>query len=179
MPFPNAGQVNTATVRGVSSYLLAKMNTQQTANLVANTDHLSYDTVIGFRGSEITLDNTDAYANTTGGAAPGPAALGRFKLKGGLTYRLTASIPYMLASGTTGLLEFTWWDTLNNVELPSSRGSIQVATATTHDNGGGDAEAVFTPGSDTYVEVRFTVATALTQIGITGSRPPVAYIETL
>lgn len=178
MPFPNAGQVNSATIRGVSSFLLAKMNTQQTTNIAAN-DHIKYDTLIGSRGSEISVDVSTAYTNATGGTTPGTASIGRFFVKGGLTYRLTGSIPYILGSGATGLLEFGWFDTLNNVELPATRGLLMVATTATHEAGSGDAEAIFSPGSDTLIELRITTVAALTQIGITSTRPPVAYIETL
>lgn len=173
MPFPNAGQVNTATQSGVNGYMLAKMATQQTTNIGAG-DHLKYDTIVASRGGDIALDIATAYVTTAGAAS-----VGRFTLKAGKTYRLSASIPYFLGSGTTGLLDACFYDATGSANLAGSFITMLVATTATHDIGGGVAEAVFTPTQDSLVELRIITATAATQIGHTTNRHPTVFIETL
>jgi len=175
MPFPNAGAVDTSTKEGVKGYLLARLATQQTTNVAAN-DHLKLDTVVAFRGSDITLDTTTAYVTTTGAAS-----IGRFTLKAGKTYKLRAQVPYLLASGATGLLEAAFYDATAGAVISTGVGlAALVATTATHDIGGGLAEAIFTPTQDSLVELRFIVATAVTQIGTTANnRQPSVFIETI
>lgn len=173
MPFPNAGVVNTSTKTGVTEFLFASMVTQQAANIGA-ADHLKFDTVLLKRGQSINLDTTTAYVNTQG-----TASIGRVTLKAGMTYRLRASIPYVLGSGATGLLSVSFFDATNNVALAGVPGTALVATTATNDVGGGMAEAIVTAGSDILVELRIVTATALTQIGITTTRNPSLFVETL
>lgn len=173
MPFPNAGQVNTSTKEGVNGYMLAKMATQQTTNIAAG-DHLKVETIVAFRGGDIALDTTTAYVTTAAAAS-----IGRFTLKAGKTYYLRASIPYLLGSGATGLLDACFYDATGSANIAGSFLSMLVATTATNDIGGGVAEAVFTPTQDSLVELRIITATALTQIGATTNRNPVIWIETL
>lgn len=173
MPTANSGDVNTSTKTGVKEYVFAKMATQQTTNVAAN-DHLKFDTVLTSRGGSVALDTTTAYSNTAGAAS-----IGRFTLKAGLTYKLTAGVPYILGSGATGLLEATWYDATSGANLPGSPLTALVATTATNDIGGGVACAIFTPTQDTLVEVRITTGTALTQIGTTAARHPWALVETI
>lgn len=172
MPFPNSGVVNLATRSGVVEYVFAKLDTLQNANISAN-DHVKWDTVLASRGSAISLDTTTAFS-----AATGAASIGRFTLKAGLTYKLTAAIPYILGSGATGLLDVQWFDATLNAALPGTICSLLVATTATNDIGGGVAVAIFTPGQDTLVELRLITVTALTQIG-TAAREAWALVETI
>lgn len=172
MPFPNAGNVNLATKSGVVEYVFAKLDTLQNANISAN-DHVKWDTVLASRGSSVALDTTTAFS-----AATGAASIGRFTLKAGLTYQLQAAIPYLLGTGATGLLDVQWFDATLNAALPGVISSILVATTATHDIGGGMPMAIFTPGTDTLVELRLITTTALTQIG-TASREAWAMVETI
>lgn len=174
MPFPQAGAVNTSTVIGVTEFMLAKMATQQAANIAAG-DHVKFDTVVAFRGGDIALDVATTYVNTTGNVA----SVGRFTLKANKTYLLHATIPYLLGTGVTGLLDAVWYDNTLAANLPGTFVSMLVATTATHDIGGGIAMAVFTPGQDTLVELRIITATALSQIGHTTNRHPTVWIETL
>lgn len=173
MPFPNAGVVNTSTKTGVTEFLFASLATQQSTNIGAN-DHVKFDTVVARRGQSIALDTSTAYANTQG-----TASIGRFTLKAGMTYRLRASIPYVLGSGATGLLSVSFFDATNNAALPGVPGTALVSTTATNDVGGGVAEAIVTAGSDILVELRIITATALSQIGITSTRSPAVFVETL
>jgi hypothetical protein len=173
MPIPNTGAVNLSTRSGVTEYLFASLATQQAANISAN-DHVKFDTVLASRGTSIKLDTTTAFSATTGAAS-----VGRFTLKAGLTYRLRASIPYVLGSGATGKLVVGFFDATLNAALPGVQGVALVATTATNDIGGGTAEAIFTPGQDTLVELRLLTVTALTQIGVTSTQVPSVMIETL
>lgn len=173
MTFPNAGDVNTATRSGVKEYVFAKMATQQATN-VATGDHLKLDTVVTSRGGSVSLDTATAYVTTIGAAS-----IGRFTLKAGLTYRLRASIPYVLASGATGLVNYGWYDATGDAALPGSQGAALVATQAEHEIGGGYAEAIFSPGVDSLVELRFILATAVTQYGTTTTQTPSAFVETI
>lgn len=173
MPFPFAGDVNTSTRSGVKEYVFGKMATQQSTNIAAN-DHLKFDTVVASRGSAAVLDTTTTYSNSAGAAS-----IGRVTLKGGLTYRLRASIPYVLGSGATGLLDVVFYDATNGANLPGSFQTMLVATTATNDIGGGVAESVFSPGSDVLVELRIITATALSQIGHTTNRHPTLFVETI
>jgi len=172
MPFPNAGTVDTQTPSGVKSYVLARLATQQSTNIAAG-DHLKLDTVVASRGGDIALDTSTSYVTTIGAAS-----IGRFTLKANKTYHLKCGIPYILGSGATGLLEVQFYDATGNAALPGVNGASLVATTATNDIGGGFPEAIFTPGQDSLVEVRIVTATALSQIGITGSRGPVVLVET-
>lgn len=172
MPFPNAGNVNLATKSGVVEYVFAKLDTLQNANISAN-DHVKWDTVLASRGGSVALDVTTAFS-----AATGAASIGRFTLKAGLTYMLQAAIPYILGTGATGLLDVQWFDATLNAALPGVISSLLVATTATHDIGGGSPVAIFTPGTDTLVELRLITVTALTQIG-TASREAWALVETI
>jgi len=172
MPFPNAGVVNLATKSGVVEYLFAKLDTLQNANISAN-DHVKWDTVLASRGASVTLDTTTAFS-----AATGAASIGRFTLKAGLTYKLSAAIPYLLGSGATGLLDVQWFDASLNAALPGVISSLLVATTATNDIGGGMPVAIFTPTQDTLVELRLITVTALTQIG-TAAREAWAMVETI
>jgi hypothetical protein len=174
MPFPNSGAVNLSTKTGVTEFLFAKLNTQQSAN-IAGGDHLKFDTVIASRGGSIALDTATAYSN-----ANGAASIGRLTLKAGLTYRLRASLAYILGSGATGLLEVQFADvTAAPAGLNGVLGVLLVSTTATNDVGNGVAEAVVTTTQDTLVELRINNATALTQIGTTGARVPTLSVETL
>src|SRR6266850_5689707 len=133
MPFPNSGVVNLSTRSGVVEFVFAKLNTLQNANIGAN-DHVKWDTVLSSRGGAVALDTTTAFS-----AATGAASIGRFTLKAGLTYKLTASIPYLLGSGATGLLDVQWFDATANAALPGVICSLLVATTATNDIGGGVA----------------------------------------
>jgi len=172
MPFPNSGVVNLATRSGVVEFVFAKLDTLQNANISAN-DHVKWDTVLASRGSAISLDTTTAFS-----AATGAASIGRFTLKAGLTYKLSAAIPYLLGSGATGLLDAQWFDATLNAALPGTICSLLVATTATNDIGGGMAVAIFTPTQDTLVELRLITTTALTQIG-TAAREAWAIVETI
>lgn len=172
MPFPNAGNVNTTTRSGVVEYVFAKLDTLQNANIGAN-DHVKFDTVLASRGGAVTLDTTTAFAATTGAAS-----IGRFTLRAGLTYKLQAAIPYILGSGATGLLDVQWFDATLNAACPGVIASALVATTATHDIGGGVPTAIFSPGTDTLVELRLITVTALTQIG-TAAREAWALVETI
>lgn len=172
MPAPNSGSVDSQNPSGVKEFVFAKLATQQSTNIGAG-DHLKLDTVIASRGGAVRLDTSTAYSNSAGAAS-----IGRFTLKAGRTYRLTASIPYVLGSGATGLLAVQWYDATLSANLPGSMAAALVATTATNDIGGGTAEAVFTPGRDTLVEVRIITATALSQIGTTGAREPTVLVET-
>lgn len=175
MPFPGAGAVDTSTKEGVKGYMLARLATQQTTNVAAG-DHLKLETVSTFRGGDITLDTTTAYVTTTGAAS-----IGRFTLKTGKTYKLRAQIPYVLGSGATGALEAAFYDATAGAVISTGVGlAALVATTATNDTGGGFAEAIFTPGQDSLVELRFIVATIVTQIGTTANnRQPSVFIETI
>lgn len=172
MPFPNAGNVNLATRSGVAEYVFAKLDALQSANIGAG-DHVKFDTVIASRGGSIALDTTTSYSNSTGAAS-----IGRFTLKAGLTYKLTASLPYLLGSGATGLVDLQWFDATLAAALPGTYQSVLVATTATNDQGGGLAMAVFSPAQDTLVELRIITATALTQLG-TAARECFAFVETI
>lgn len=174
MGFPNAGSVNTSTLTGVTAYILAKMATQQSTNIAAG-DHLKFDTVVATgRGGEIVLDTSTAYVTTIGAAS-----IGRFTLKANKTYAMRCNIPYVLGSGATGLLDVQFYDATGNAAIAGTVGTALVATTATNDIGGGEAEAVFSPGQDSLVEVRIVTATALTQVGHTTNRHPSVWIETL
>lgn len=172
MAFPQSGNVNLSTKTGVVEYLFAKMDALQNSNVGAN-DHLKFETVLASRGGSITLDTSTAYVNTQG-----TASIGRFTLKAGLTYKLTASVPYFLGSGATGLLDVQWFDATNNAALPGVYQTMLVSTDASNDGAGSQAVAVFTPAQDTLVELRIITATALTSIG-TAAREPFAFIETI
>src|SRR3990172_3690313 len=150
MPFPNAGAVDTSTKEGVRGYLFARLQAGQSSNM-SNNDHLKFDTVVAFRGGDITLDTTTAFS-----AAQGAASIGRFTLKAGKTYKLRGQVPYILCTGATGLVEVSFFDATLNAELPGNRAVALVATTATNDIGGGIAEAIFTPTQDTLVELRLT-----------------------
>lgn len=173
MPTANAGDVNTSTKTGVKEFVFAKMATQQTTNIAAG-DHLKFDTVVASRGGSVALDTSTAYVTTAGAAA-----IGRFTLKAGLTYKLVAGVPYVLGSGATGLLDVVWYDATAGANLPGTFQSVLVATTATNDQGGGEAVSYFTPTQDTLVELRIITATALTQIGATTNRHPYAIVETV
>lgn len=172
MPAPNTGAVSTNTPTGVVEFVFAKMETQQAANIAAN-DHVKFDTVFASRGSTISLDVATAYSN-----ANGAASLGRFTLKAGRTYRLRASVPYILGSGATGALNLAWYD-VTGTPAALNGGPLQllVATTATHDIGGGVAEAIVTPGADMLVELRIVSVAALTRIGTTSTQVPTAFVE--
>lgn len=172
MPFPNSGNVNLATKSGVVEYVFAKLDALQNANIAAN-DHVKFDTVLASRGGSVALDTTTAFSAVTGAAS-----IGRFTLKAGLTYKLQAAIPYILGTGATGLLDVQWFDATANAALAGTIASALVATTATHDIGGGVATAIFTPGTDSLVELRLITVTALTQIG-TAAREAWATVETI
>jgi hypothetical protein len=171
MPFPNAGVVNLATRSGVVEYVFAKLDTLQNANISAN-DHVKFDTVLASRGGAVTLDTTTAFS-----AATGAASIGRFTLRANVTYKLTASIPYILGTGATTLLDVQWFDATLNAALPGSIMTMLAASGA-NDIGGGLATAIFTPGADTLVELRLITVTAFTQIG-TATREPWALVEAI
>jgi hypothetical protein len=173
MPAPNAGVVNTATKTGVVEFVFARLNTTQAANVAAN-DHIKFDTVIASRGSSVALDTTTAYSSATGAAS-----IGRATLKAGLTYRLRASVPYLLGSGATGFLDVAFFDATLNAQLPGSFQRMLVSTTATNDTGGGFAEAVFSPGQDTLVELRIVNSTAVTSISSSGGVNATLFIETI
>lgn len=173
MPFPNAGDVNTATKSGVKDFVFAKLDTLQSTNLTTS-DHVKFDTVLASRGTSVVLDTTTTYSNSNGAAS-----IGRFTLKAGLTYKLFAQLPYLLGSGATGLVDLQWNDVTGTpVALPGTVQSLLVATTATNDVGGGAAFAVYTPASDALVELRILTATALTQLG-TATREAFAVVETI
>lgn len=173
MPRPFTGNTSNGTPSGVVEFVFAKLATQQGTNLAAG-DHVKFDTVIASRGNSVILDTTTSYVTTQGAAS-----IGRFTLKGNRTYRLRASVPYVLGSGATGLLAAQWFDATLAANLPGSQLAALVATTATNDIGGGVAESYFQPGRDTLVELRIITGTALSQIGTTGAREPIAWIETL
>lgn len=172
MPFPNSGGVNLSTRSGVNEFVFAKLDALQNANISAN-DHVKWDTVLASRGSAVSLDTTTAFS-----AATGAASIGRFTLKAGLTYKLSAAIPYILGSGATGLIDVQWFDATLNAALPGVMSSALVATTATNDIGGGNPVAIFSPTQDTLVELRLITVTALTQIG-TATREAWAIVETI
>lgn len=173
MPTANAGDVNTSTKSGVKEFVFGKMATQQAANIAAG-DHLKFDTIVASRGGSAVLDTATAYVTTIGAAS-----IGRVSLKAGLTYRLRCSIPYILGSGATTLLDVQFYDATGNAALPGSVATYLNAATATFDQGGGSAEAIFSPGVDSLVEVRILTATALTQIGVTANRHPTIFVETM
>jgi hypothetical protein len=173
MPSPNTGVVNLGTKSGVQEFLFAKLATQQSANIGAG-DHVKFDTVIASRGISIALDTATTYSNVAA-----TASIGRFTLKGNITYRLRGAVPYVLGSGATGLVELQFYDATAGALLPGVQQAVLVDTTATNDQGGGVAEAVFTPGKDTLVELRIITATALSQLGVTNTRTPFVTIETI
>ena len=174
MPFPNAGDVNTATRSGVKEFVFGSMATQQTTNITGGTDHLKFDTVVASRGGAAVLDTTTTYSSTAGAAS-----IGRITLKAGLTYRLRAEMPYVLFSGATGLVSMRWYDATLGANMPGVEFQVLSATQAEHEIGGGYAEAVFTAGQDTLAELRLITTTALTQLGITTTNQPSFFIETI
>ena len=172
MPFPNSGGVNLATRSGVNEYVFAKLDALQSTNIGAN-DHVKWDTVLASRGGSVALDTSTTYS-----ASQGAACIGRFTLKAALTYKLMASLPYLLGSGATGLVDLQWFDATLNAALPGTMQAVLVATTATNDMGGGQAVSVFSPAQDTLVELRIITATALTQLG-TAAREAFAFVETI
>lgn len=166
-----AGTVDNQNPSGQKEFVVAHLAAvPQNANIGAN-DHLKFDTVDVQRGVAVSLDTSTAYSN-----AQGAASIGRFTLKGGRTYLLSASLPYILGSGATGSVKFQWWDATNNAAIGSPQ-TANVATDATNEGSGGDAFAIFQPGQDTLVELRLVTVTALTSVGSAGS-VPVAIVET-
>jgi hypothetical protein len=173
MPFPNAGDVNTATKTGVKEFVFAKMATQQSTNIAAN-DHIKFDTIVTSRGGSVALDTTTAYVTTAGAAS-----VGRFTLKGGLTYKLTAAVSFYLGSAATSTAVLRFYDATNAANLPGVACSVWPASDATGEFSAGEAVAVFTAPSDVLVELRIISATTGTRYGNTGSEEVWALVETI
>lgn len=190
MAFPRSGTVDTQTISGTKDFVFARASALQNSNIAA-ADHLKIETVdfarggvgdslgVGAKaGGSVSLDTTTAYAATVA-----VASLGRFSVRGGKLYKLTASPGYVLFSGATGLLTVQWFDMTTVATAVGQPGSVYAQTDATADgSSGGLLQAMYNPGggqNDIFLlEVQITVATAVTSIGNTAKGMPVALVET-
>jgi collagen type VII alpha len=169
----NAVQANGSNV--TTSYLKATLGTSQTTNLTAGTDHIKFDTVQTNFGSDITLDTATAYTS-----AQNVASLGRFTLKAGKTYRLTASLGTAL--GTNGYMAAGWYNSDTNVAINGTAGrqfinSAQASLGNTFSASA--ADGIITPAVDTRVEFKITNLVSITSVAPDGNGTAYAFIEVI
>lgn len=189
MAFPRSGTVDTQTFSGTKDFVMARSSALQNSNIAAN-DHLKLDTVDFSRpsvaqvtgalgGAAVLLDTTTTYS-----AASGAASLGRFSVRGGKLYKLTASPGYVLFSGATGLLTIQWFDVTGAAGVAVGQPASVYTQADASQDGanGGFLQAMYSPGggqNDIFLlEVQITVATAVTSIGNVSKGIPTALVET-
>lgn len=188
MGFPRSGTVDTQTFSGTKDFVMARSSALQNSNIAA-ADHLKLDTIDFSRpsvantpgsASAVSLDTATAYVNTVGAAS-----LGRFSLRGGKVYKLTAAPGYVLFSGATGLLTLQFFDvtTLGSPVAIGQPGSVYTqADASQDGHSGAFLQAMYNAGggqNDVFlVEVQITVATAVTSIGNVAKGMPTALVET-
>lgn len=189
MAFPRSGTVDTQTFSGTKDFVMARSSALQNSNIAAN-DHLKFDTVDFSRpsvaqntgalgGAAVILDTATTYSNTSG-----VASIGRFSVRGGKLYKLTAAPGYVLFSGATGLLTLQFFDVTAAAGVAVGQpSSVYTQTDASQDgSSGGWLQAMYAPGggqNDIFLlEVQITVATAVTSIGNTAKGMPTILVET-
>gem|GEM_PF-2416867 len=139
-------------------------------------DHVLYNSVVGSYGSDIALDTTATVYTQSNNTA----SLGRFTLKGGKTYRLTAYIPYVVFAANTGQIDYAWYNADTGAALSQiSTYGADGAGGTSDARGNSYVETILTPSSDTRVEARITSASSNPVLGFGTTYNPTAYIEVI
>lgn len=152
-----------------ASYMQATLSAAYTCGTCAATDHVRFNKVLTSTGSDITLDIASTY-KTSGGAS-----IGRFTLKSGRTYLLNSTLNFNSATGAN--ISAAWY----NVTAGTSFNGSFAGSPTSTNNYGGNAvnQTIFTPTTDTLVELRITESSGLQSIGIDANRLPVATIQVI
>lgn len=144
------------------SRMEATLSAPQTVNLTTGTDHIRFNVVDQVVGSGITLDTATAYTS-----AAGVASLGRFTVRGGGTYRLTANAG--LWDTSTAFASLAWFNADSNTRV----GPIATLFLAGTDGSDAAATATVTPLADTRYEVRITSGT-VTSAGLGSILPSVS-----
>lgn len=154
------------------SDLLQAQATASSTNL-ADNDHIKYDTVVLQDGTAIELDITSPYTN-----ANNQPSVGRFLLKANRTYLLKATPNLPRFSGSTGLLDFAWFNADDGTQIGRPARAIP-PTHANNDAANTTVETLFRPTVDTRVEVRYIDAVVMTSMGHapTGLLPTAIIIE--
>lgn len=135
-------------------------------------DHIKFDSVHSLNsGSEISLDTSTSYVNTMN-----TASIGRFTLKAGIKYKLTASI---ITGNSATASEMNWYNSdTNTVITDSIKEEAKSPDATSSDVPQVTTHTYFYPLVDTRVEVRIVNAGAIASVnGKTGSNSGVSWAE--
>jgi hypothetical protein len=154
-----------------ASYMQATLSVPQTTNIGQN-DHVKFDKVNVSTGTDIILNTSASYST-----AAGISSLGRFTLKAGKTYLLNGVVT-MSGNGSNGALDTGWYNVTSGQYMGNGN-SIYTPNAGANDAGGGVNQVVYTPGTDTIVELRVIGQSAVTQLGIDNNRLPSAFIQVI
>ena len=138
-------------------YMQVGLSANQTTNLLNNTDHVKFATILSGSGSGIILDSASAYSS-----AVNVASIGRITLKAGKTYELVGVIHG--TSGSTGGQSYAWFNSDTNLIIPGASGDQLFPTYTANVLSNPNATVIFTPSIDTRVELRFTSGIVFTQV---------------
>ncbi len=140
-------------------YIQAKVSASYNTNITTN-DHIKYDTVVSSSGNA-SLDTSTTYVNTAN-----TSSLGRFTLKSGKTYRLTADlgqIDYVVCANQSRI---GWYNSDTGTQIGESRIFTDLCDADTPSQ---TIDAIYTPTVDSRVEVRILAAGAgFVKIGANG-----------
>lgn len=159
-------------LQAVKSYVLAAVSASYSSN-VTTSDHIKFDTINASAGSDISLDTATSYTNSAN-----VASIGRFRLKAGKTYRLSASIS--MEGSTSALAGYRWYDATNSAYFAGSLGYSTGPLASTSAGRQPVAQAIITPSTDIYAELRITDTTDLTNIYVNAtSSSPWGLIESV
>jgi hypothetical protein len=153
------GVLNIPNASTGGSFLRATLATGQTTN-IATSDHVKFETVSNFRGTDIILETT-AYSTTAN-----TSSIGRFILLANKTYELTSGIS--IGSPTTGVnyMNLAWHNATTNSPIVGATGAvcIEVNSTSIGTNTNPTTTAVFSPTVDTRVEVRVVSVAGVTSI---------------
>ncbi|HYH75493.1 MAG TPA: collagen-like protein [Candidatus Saccharimonadales bacterium] len=152
-----------------ASYMQATLTAPQNTN-ISTGDHVKFNKVNVSAGSDITLNTSGGYSTTAG-----VSSLGRFTLKAGKTYLLNG---VMTVSGNTSAIDTAWYNVTTSSNMGNGN-SLYAPGGSGSDAGGGVNQVVFTPGTDTVVELRILGVAAVSQVGIDSNRLPSAFIQVI
>jgi hypothetical protein len=140
-----------------ASYLFAGLSADQTSNLSgSNNDHIKFNEVITSYGSDISLDSSSTYSTTDN-----TDSIGRFTLEAGKTYKLTAAIRGY--SYVAGYIKMAWYNADSGTQIGSGLTSLTATYGSNYDSNN-QAVAIFTPATDTRVELRINYNSSFTTI---------------